>query len=1480
MSELKTSFIMILLTILLISGTGVVIAEKNTTDSNVNSSAAETNLSNNTIIDSLSRSDTASSESSTGYSRASTPGAPPGIEINSGSSVSARSTFVQSKSQQKTYNSQTFTVSDIVTFSYRDGNQVLTPSGSHDLDRGEAKVDNVNRGVYDISAEGPFSTLWGDPVSRTVVGYFASTGDGSALSKNIHTYIPSHFDNRERVIVFGYRNNTDVTVNKAKTGEELFNGTLDDGEFKTFKNEGIPHSSFITIDSNKSVSVQTYFDQGFYVPAKNGKWSGKEFYTHVGYVGDWTNDMVISAFEDNTNITINNMKTNEIIYSGTVDAMEYHNEPFEKSTYVRIETNKTTTVGVRPYNSWSDDSIYNQGANVPSQSGSKIGTDFTVPTLDADYVYVSAYENNTEISLINTETDKITNKKTLDAGQTVNLDPNAGFWRILTDKRVSVQTGYGQATASFAPVEFGETETAILEGVITDQDGAPLENATVNIYDANNRYNVGDLLSPETTVETNPEGKYKTNDINAGKYFLVVDAENYDPVVSQSVQVPRTTEPVSLDVRLTGMFNPVTNKIEDIDEASKTVIEENTESAAEVYIDGYNKFENPSFSERLAPDDLQDGIGVTLTAIDTSLSLANPQGTAVKVVAEETGKYVIEETAWSLADHGVDESVSQQFATLPEERQKRIKTSAKSIQEEPWLQNYQYTQNESTAITEGYTQSDIYTTTYNKLAESGAEYEDITDSVDSSTVDDDFSVEATANVLEQQEEWLRGNGPADGMVITPTGNVYMTKQTQAHQADFERAKTQAEVAGAGSTVMDGVSTAGSAAVVYGNPSTKAVGAVAQGVGTVGGWAFQTYKLQAENRMGKQWSNTQIYWAYDAKKVAKVKNESVNWVEKEINNPEVQDASVDVSAKINADISTDGTPIITANRPKYPWYITSPLPQWKAVKNTSVTIENTGKINKQDTRIIVTDGYTSDNNNRISEGVSVYPGPNKKPLELTNKHSAKIPFSSDFNPLKPFEPHYLTVDTWTEGKLDDSNSIMYFIAPSANTPFVGFSAQNQHEIESNSLVRGTKYAYTTAESDSNISITQQTFNDQYGSVSKVMDSKVSPETTELNTTYDTDDISKEVSFLMISESGSSVNLHAYDDINRHVGFSKSSGKVETQIPNSSYTGTADRYERITVKNPNSGQLEITARASQFSTNDNQSVEIYAITTPDRPPILGSTPADERVTTNPGESENITFELKEVGGEQSVNNINVTAGQFETGGGVKLPSSANVTVAQSPDSISASEESEIVVQIEIPETIEIPESNRTRFTGEINIDTENADELNLSVSVLILNTDSKSVELTRADKNIKGVTTKTKTADNLSIKEGHLPTPVSTPSESYAAEIIGDGNLSFQYTNRSMPEIEIAYAIHHNGSWSELETTQSKNSIYASVISNSGTNVNIQNVSAIVITKQYTNNNGTVTTDPLKLAIEDWRDKNIDEKKLIEITNAWKEGEQYD
>jgi len=358
------------------------------------------------------------------------------------------------------YNSLIFTVDDVVFFSYEDGTMLelydstgvlVWNNGGAPLDKGGHAHVAVARGVYKASGSKKFAVLTGDPITRTVVGYYAMDQNGYGASTEIYTWVPSHAWDGEKFIVFAYEDSTSVTISYTDTGTVIWSGTLNKGEHR--ETTGV-YSSYLHVTSNKPVSALTYFDQGYFVPSANKKWSGTEFYTYVGTIGGWTEDLSVIAYSGGTLVTIKDSGTGTTIWSGTLNNGQAHVESFNVEKYITITSSDTVTVSVQP---WVSSTIgYHQGAYVPDRVGVGIGTDLIGSTLDDGYLYILAYKDGTNVNVYNSQTGVLVGSYTLNAGDYVDANPGNGLWRIRSNNYVSAYSGWNTWNADFAPVEFGE----------------------------------------------------------------------------------------------------------------------------------------------------------------------------------------------------------------------------------------------------------------------------------------------------------------------------------------------------------------------------------------------------------------------------------------------------------------------------------------------------------------------------------------------------------------------------------------------------------------------------------------------------------------------------------------------------------------------------------------------------------------------------------------------------------------------------------------------------------------------------------------------------------------------------------------------------------------------------------------------------------------------------------------------------------------
>ena len=399
-------------------------------------------------------------------------------------------------SSEYNYVSHIFTVADVIFFSYNDGTELALYDSSgaliwnnngNPLNKGEHAHVSVSQGVYTIYGSKKFSVLTGDPITRFVVGYYAMDQNGYGVSTELYTWVPQLYGHCS-FIIFAYDDNTQVTVEYTDTGVDIATFTLNKGQhwrIETLDTE------WIHVTANNPVSALTAYDQGYFVPSANKKWSGTEFYTYVGDVQGWPEDLTVIAYNDDTSVTIKDSNTGAVIWSGTLDSGQAHAESYPNGAdrFFTITSSKTVTVSVQPWVSVT--SSYHQGAYVPDSTGTVLGTDIIGSTLDGGYLYILAYKDNTNVVVYNSQTGGLVNTYTLNAGDHVEANPGNGLWRIMSNYHISVYSGCGTWNADFASVEFrvvtdvnvdistgkncyAANEDITISAEVTDADGNPL----------------------------------------------------------------------------------------------------------------------------------------------------------------------------------------------------------------------------------------------------------------------------------------------------------------------------------------------------------------------------------------------------------------------------------------------------------------------------------------------------------------------------------------------------------------------------------------------------------------------------------------------------------------------------------------------------------------------------------------------------------------------------------------------------------------------------------------------------------------------------------------------------------------------------------------------------------------------------------------------------------------------------------------------
>lgn len=73
-----------------------------------------------------------------------------------------------------------------------------------------------------------------------------------------------------------------------------------------------------------------------------------------------------------------------------------------------------------------------------------------------------------------------------------------------------------------APVAFGQIELGVMQGVVTDENGSPLEGVTFRIRDMGR--------GREIVVESDKDGRFYRRGLPAVEYEISVEKEGYQPI--------------------------------------------------------------------------------------------------------------------------------------------------------------------------------------------------------------------------------------------------------------------------------------------------------------------------------------------------------------------------------------------------------------------------------------------------------------------------------------------------------------------------------------------------------------------------------------------------------------------------------------------------------------------------------------------------------------------------------------------------------------------------------------------------------------------------------------------------------------------------------------------------------------------------------------------------------------------------------------
>ncbi|MBS3741986.1 MAG: T9SS type A sorting domain-containing protein [Candidatus Cloacimonetes bacterium] len=359
-----------------------------------------------------------------------------------------------------TYHTYTYTFDDLVIFSYKDNTEIAVKNSSGKkiwegvLDANEYNSLSPGAGIYGLESSNPFSIITGDPIRGLVLGFHAMNEQGRGVGNKFLTYMPKGYFGQERFVIFSYKERNHVQIKDLSSNSIRWEGILDKGEFYSSANL---NNSFLQVNGSEDLSVLSYGDQGYLIPAESGLWAGKNFYGYAGFVGQWPNDLNIISFKDNSDIHVKDLNTNQIIWSGNLNQGEVKSIALtsseKKEVFFEITSDKKVSASISPFTSYSGN--YYHLLDCVDETGLRIGEMFYLPAINGRLDF-SSFDDDNYVEITNLKTDEVEWSGKLQAGDHTSLGTTNSLYKIEGTGKLTGSESYGgSAGGSFVPVYYG-----------------------------------------------------------------------------------------------------------------------------------------------------------------------------------------------------------------------------------------------------------------------------------------------------------------------------------------------------------------------------------------------------------------------------------------------------------------------------------------------------------------------------------------------------------------------------------------------------------------------------------------------------------------------------------------------------------------------------------------------------------------------------------------------------------------------------------------------------------------------------------------------------------------------------------------------------------------------------------------------------------------------------------------------------------------
>ncbi|MEX0703888.1 MAG: hypothetical protein WD069_17445 [Planctomycetales bacterium] len=318
------------------------------------------------------------------------------------------------------------------------------------IDRLQTKLVPTGSGVFGFVSNKKASILVGTPSSCAVVGFWLRDQDGNFRSNQLFTQLPSSHGHSPdcRVVVWAWED-VQLDVNDFTADKIVSSVKLEAGKYHEIAGaalDGLDNHVLNFEADKKAISVQVYYDEGFFVPAENGSGAGRLFRTYVGKITEGKNDLNLISYYVPAQVRVEDANSGELLFAGEVKNGGIHTLTLE-GRHVKVASDVDICVLVAPYEHYKTN--YAEHHFGVGGEGTGIETEFLLTT--PGELWVFSYYPQNDVRVIEVATGRQVFAGTLGAGDVRGVHPGHGFFRVLSGKGVGTMGGALACGAEFSP---------------------------------------------------------------------------------------------------------------------------------------------------------------------------------------------------------------------------------------------------------------------------------------------------------------------------------------------------------------------------------------------------------------------------------------------------------------------------------------------------------------------------------------------------------------------------------------------------------------------------------------------------------------------------------------------------------------------------------------------------------------------------------------------------------------------------------------------------------------------------------------------------------------------------------------------------------------------------------------------------------------------------------------------------------------------